>query len=845
MKYWRHSAKDTLRTFGSRMEGLNLEQVEDNREKFGENKIGSVRKNTWLLILWRQFTSPLIIILIIATVITLLLQEWVDAIVIFTAVFINVALGFFEEFKADRSLEALKAYLPVDVRVRRDGQEMEIRSEEIVVGDILLLRSGDKITADARLVKVIHFETSEAALTGESREIKKQIEVIEEDIGPSDRKNMIFAGTVAVAGKAEAVVVAVGYETELGRITDLVENTGDEGTPLQRQLSRLASWLGFLAILLAILVFVIGIWRGYEFQELFYTAVALAVAAVPEGLTIAMTVILALGMQRILKKQALVRKLVSAETLGSVNVICLDKTGTITTGEMTVAELEKNPHRIELTREWLGLALLNTMEAKVEDGEVIGTPTERGIYSYAHKHFENEQVTIVDIIPFDSKNKFSAALIDTDGDRMMTIIGAPDILIERADLSDEERLWLEEELSKIVDKGERAIAIGVKKVEGSKIEIEDVLDISILGLISLADPVRNDAIESVKIAESAGLHPVMITGDHPKTAWRIAEKIGFSMNESQMLTGKDLDDLSDEQLAQKVTHIRVYARVLPQHKLRIVNAWHARGASVAMTGDGVNDAPAIKAADIGIALGSGTEVAKETADMVLLDDKFSTIIDAIREGRIVFDNIRKVTGFLLMSNLAEVIVVVGSIFFGLPLAILPAQILWINLVTDGIPSLSLMFEKGEAGIMKEGPRSSNEQVVNRGMLYMIIMMGIITSAVLFGLYVYLLDSGFSVDYARTAVFFSLGLSTVSYLFSIRVFRSSMFSSAPWQNPYLIFAAFLGWFLQFVPLMFAGMREAFGLEILIGIHWWLIIGFAIIQLLMVEVSKLFLRTKKKK
>lgn len=842
MKYWQHTAQDVLKTVNSRISGLNESEIEGNREKFGENKLSQGKKNSWLSILWRQFISPLIIILIIATIITLALEEWVDAVVIFAAVFINVALGFFEEYKADRSLEALKSYLPVDVYVRRNGKEMKIKSEEIVVGDILLLKSGDKITADARLLKTNYFETSEAALTGESREVKKQIEVIDDSVPASDRRNMVFAGTMVVAGTAEAVVVAVGYESELGKITNLVESTKDESTPLQKQLSKLASWLGILSILVAVLVFVVGVIRDYDWQELFYTAVALAVAAVPEGLAVAMTVILALGMQRILKKQALVRKLIATETLGSVNVICLDKTGTITTGEMTVNEVEKNPYKKELVNKWLGIAFRETMEVKMDGDKIIGSPTERGIYDYASKHFDDEGVTVVNRLPFDSKNKLSASLVKSDEDKVLTVIGAPDVLIERSDLTDDERQWLEVELEKIVEIGDRAIAIAMREFAQSEIEVEDVKDLNFMSLIAMTDPIRDDAVESVRIAEIAGLHPVMITGDHPKTAMRIAEKIGFKMNESQLMTGVELDEMSDEKLVQKVGHIRVYARVSPRHKLRIVNAWHEHGAAVAMTGDGVNDAPAIKAADIGIALGSGTEVAKETADMVLLDDKFSTIVEAIKEGRIVFDNIRKVTGFLLISNLAEVIVVVGSIFMGLPLAILPAQILWINLVTDGIPSLSLMFEKGESGIMNEKPRPMNEPVVNKALLTLIIIMGVVTAGVMFGLYIMLLNDGFSVDYARTAVFFALGISTVGYLFSIRVFRSSILQVRPWDNIYLFFAAFLGWFLQFVPFMFPSLREAFGLVFLELRHWIWILAFAVLQLIVLEISKIVMRTK---
>jgi Ca2+-transporting ATPase len=840
MHYWQMSAKDVLRSVNSSMKGLTEDQIIESRKLHGENIINSKKQNSAIRIFFRQFYSPLIIILLIAVFITVVLAEYVDAIIIFLAVFINVILGFFEEYKADRSLQALKSYLPVEVRVRRGGDEILIRSEEVVIGDILLLASGDRITADGRILKLNNFETSEAALTGESSDIVKLVDILGAGVGIADRRNFVFAGTVAVSGNAEVVVTAIGQKTELGKVNKLVQETIDEETPLQRQLAKLATRLGTLSVFAAFLTFAVGFFRGYEVQELFYTSVALAVAAVPEGLVIAMTVILALGMQRILRKKALVRKLVAAETLGSVNVICLDKTGTVTTGEMKVGHIFKNEFKIDKFK--LGAEIF--LSALMDFATSQKSPTAIGLKRYIEdNNIRHEFDLMVAELPFDSRNKFSGLIARMGHENFLIVIGAPDVLAKRADIADEESLWLAEKVDEIVMRGDRSIALGVKEFKGSKLELSDVNDLEVLALIGMTDPIRDDAKASVKLAESAGLRSVMITGDHPGTAFRIANEIGFNVLERQMLTGVELDELSDEQLVQKIKHIRIYARVLPEHKLRIVRAWHAVGAAVAMTGDGVNDAPALKAANIGIALGSGTEVAKETADMVLLDNRFSTIVEAIREGRIIFDNIRKVTTFLLISNFAEVLVIFVSVLLGMPLAILPVQILWINLVTDGIPSLSLMFEDGEDGIMKEKPRSKDEAIINKGILMIILFMGAVTAGAVLGIFIHLIGAGYELNYARTAVFYSLGLSTVTYLFSIRVFRSNILVSHPLKNKYILVATVLGWVLQFLPMAFEVTRKAFDLVNLEARHWLMLAIIALIQLIVMDLSKIFLRLNK--
>ncbi|MFH1712542.1 MAG: HAD-IC family P-type ATPase [Patescibacteria group bacterium] len=850
-----HSVKDVLTELETSKNGLKPSAAEERKKEFGPNQLPSQPPRPVLEILFSQFLGPLMIILIVAAAISGFLLEWLDVTVIMAAVLMNGILGFFEEYKADRSLQALKKYLPQEVKIRRNGQIYIIQAADVVPGDIMLLSMGDKITADGRIISSQHFETNESALTGESLPIKKQTEVIELGALASDQKNMVFAGTVAVHGRAEVIVTGTALETEIGRITKLVIDVKDEDTPLQRQLKVLARILGIWILVIAVGVYIFGIFRGHEAVEMFKVAVAIAVSAVPEGLVVGVTVILAIGMQRILKRQALVRRLIAAETLGSVSVICADKTGTLTTGIMSVDEVRLNGRKIDanadndqsldLLRRVVLLANAADFEIDPKTGEqkIIGSPTETALARYTQSYsgplrFDDDR--LLSEIPFDSEIKFAARLYDTRNGIMIFAIGAPDVLIEHTDLSEKKRQDLEHVYQDMTKDGLRVLMVAQAKQEKrpSDFSLQDVKDLEVLGFIGLRDPLRQEAAAAIKEAREAGMIPVMITGDHPETARVIAQKAGLNIENNGIVTGAELDDMDDETLLAKVDSIYVYARVMPGHKLRIIKAWQRRGQTVAMTGDGVNDAPALKAADIGIALGSGTEVAKETAEIVLLDNNFKTIVSAVREGRIIFDNIRKLVVYLLSDSFSEIILVVGALLFSFPLPILPAQILWINLITDGFPSVALTFEPGEKGVMKDKPRKEGERIINTEMKVLIFIVAIFTDLLLFTIFFYLLGRGVSIEEVRTFVFVALGVDSLFYVFAIRKFRSSVFRSNPFENKFLIGGVLLGFALQFAPLVIVPLRELFQFTTLTPLEWVVIIALAFVQLLLIEVVKEF-------
>lgn len=842
-------AKDVVNALHSRSAGLTTVEIEERLEEYGQNVLPKkAGKSAWSILV-AQFASPFMIILLFAAIVSFVLKEWVDVTVISMAILVNSLLGFFEEYKADRSLQALKSYLPEEVQVRRGGEALRINARDLVVGDILLLAAGDKVTADARLIEAHALEVGEAALTGESQSIVKQVKEVTAEASIGDRLSMVFAGTQVTAGRAEAVVTAIGIHTELGKISKLVDDVQDEKTPLQKQLHRFAKKLGFFLVGLAIFVFVVGLLRGFAFVEMFYLSVALAVAAVPEGLVVAVTVVLAIGMQRILKKKALVRKLVATETLGSVGVICMDKTGTLTTGEMHVEQLRGldgviDPNSKAAAEIIECIARLNAVlvekDAKTGKELLRGNPTSIALHQFLGelKNMPNNDAKLLGEIPFTSERKYAARMYSAATGQVLYALGAPDILLERLAGTDAVRQRILVVLNQMIAEGHRVILAGSRNesVNAGNLNDKDVCDLAFLGLIGLKDPLRKDSAQTIALARSAGLRPIMITGDHPETAQLIAQEAGIDASPGAILTGADLNAMSNEQLSQKIATTAVFARVVPLHKLRIVQAWQSRGKSVAMTGDGVNDAPALKASDVGIALGSGTEVAKETSDMVLLDNRFATIVDAIREGRIIFDNLRKMIVYLLTGTFSEIVLVAGALLLGLPLPLLPAQILWINLITDGLPGVALAFEEGEKGIMQEPPRKKGAPVINREMRAIIISAAGVTNLVLFSLYLYLLSQNMPIAEIRTFIFMGLGLSSLVYVFAVRRLRSSAFSKGALKNRVLLFAIGAGLILQFIPVLSPTIRDLFDLAMLAPFEWLVLGGVAVVNFLLIEFVK---------
>jgi len=870
MSEWHElGAKQVFRSLDTSDAGLAPDEAKARYNKYGANELPHKPPAGWFLILLRQFNNPFMFILIFAAVVSAAFADWVDAGVILAAIVVNTVVGFIQEYKASQALEHLRSMVKPMVRVRRENEEMVIPAGEIVPGDLLLLDAGDHVAADARIVFANTFETNEAALTGESLPITKTVDSAEAGTVLAERTCMVYAGTVITAGRGRAVVVATGLRSELGKIAKLVSETKEEQTPLQIQLGRMATWLSVLFVAVALIIFAVGVGSGRSMFEMFLTAVALAVAAVPEGLIVAVTAIFAIGMQRILHRHALIRRLIATETLGSVSVICTDKTGTITEAQMKATELvtgsqiasseaQEQPQEA-LFAHTIAMLCNNTAVNRETEGleklEVLGSPTESALIHIAleaglrkfrleeehERHFE---------IPFDSKHKYMATVNTWEDDsRAILLKGAPERVFDfctQIELSGKQEKLTKDISEKLIaaaremtERGLRVLAVAYQPTGDSTKEIteKDLAGSTFVALYGLRDPIRPDAKETIARAKSAGVRTVIITGDHPSTAMAIAKEAGVDTDEEHTMIGPDLDQLSDEEFAAQVETIRVYARVEPAHKVRIVAAWQKHGEVVSMTGDGVNDAPALKAANIGVALGTGTEVAKETADMVLLDNALTTIVAAIEQGRVIFDNIRKVTVFLLANGFSEMILVGGAVLIGLPLPLLPAQILWVNLVTDGFPSVALTTEPGEPGVMKEPPRKKTEPIMNREMKILIFIIATVADIALFGIFWYMYQSDlYTIEFIRTFIFTAVAVSSLMYIFAIKSFRRSILKTPLFNNKWLWLGVIVGFLMQLAVVTIPFLQHVFETVTLSPLHWLILLGIGSIKLIAIEVAK---------
>lgn len=836
--------KEVMAKLKTREKGLSSSEVKARWQTYGRNQLPREKRAGWLVILFQQFVSPLIIVLILAAVISAVLREWVDASVILAAVLLNGTVGFVQEYKAGKSLDALRSLVEPHALVRRNGKQKEVKASEIVPGDILILRAGDRVPADARVFEEVELLIDESPLTGESAPIKKQIALVSESASLADRVNMVFAGTSIVAGRGMAIVVATGTKTEIGRVAELVRTTKEQKTPLQAELSQLARWITAIVVLLVVVLFFIGIATGNEVVEMFEISVSLAVAAIPEGLAVSITVILAIGMQRILRRKSLVRRLVAAETLGSVSVICTDKTGTITEGKMKVVEIigaNGKDASVALRKQILeAVAICNDAFLNESTGKVEGSPTEKALLQAS----VDEKIAISTLlsahkreaeIPFDSSRKFMVTRNRWGSSRVLLMKGAPERVMAFASQNGA----LTKIAEKMTDEGLRVIAVAVKKNAGTgkKISESEFKGLKVIGFIGLRDPLRKNVAKEIQKAKDAGVRTVMITGDHPNTARAIARQAGLIVSEVSLAIGSDLDKWTDAELARKLSHITVYARVEPRHKIRIVRAWQEKGEVVAMTGDGVNDAPAIKAADIGIAVGTGTEVAKQASDLVLLDNNLGTITKAIEQGRVIFDNIRKTVVYLMADSFTEIVLIGGSLMFGLPLPLLPAQILWINLVADSFPTIGLTLEPGEPDIMKQKPRGRHEPVMNHEMLSLIFIIGIVTDLALFGLYAWLLQkTNGDMETARSVMFAAVGIDSLLYVFAIKSFRRTIFRINPFSNLWLVLGVAIGFGLMLLVLLFPPLQRAFEVVPLHLNDWILLLTMGVLKLVAIELTK---------
>ena len=869
------------RLAGNVDQGLSNEEAAARRAKFGPNVLAEAPAPP----LWKrflgQFRELVVWILIAAALISGVLGEWLDAGAILAIVLLNGILGFIQEERAQRALSALRKLSSPFAKTIRAGQAVTIPASELVPGDLIELEAGDHIPADARLVQAFGLRVQEAALTGESVPVGKNADLVLREAAPlGDRRNMAYLGTAVAAGKATAIVAATGMQTELGRIAGLLGRFEPEPTPLQRRLAELGRVLLFVCFGIVTVIFLLQLARGSDLLEMFLVAVSLAVAAVPEGLPAVVTVALALGLHRMVRRNALIRKLPSVETLGCVTVICSDKTGTLTRNEMTVQKIAAGGHTYSVTGsgyspqgEFLedsrtvspqtepDLVLALTAGARCnharlvrrEDGrwDIIGDPTEGALVVAAAKAglSQETQGRLLHEIPFDSERKAMSVVVeDPHGQAFMYTKGAPEMILsmcsrERRDGREvvldpaRKRLILAANTA-LAAEALRTLALAYKPVERSSHDSSED-ELIFLGLVGMKDPPREEAKQAVQQCHDAGIRPVMMTGDHPATALAIARELQIARDGEQAVSGQELDRWSDEELTGRVDQIPVYARVTAEHKLRVVAALKRRGQVVAVTGDGVNDAPAVKAADIGIAMGiTGTDVTKEAADMVLTDDNFASIVNAVEEGRTIFDNIQKFVHYLLATNAGEVLLLFFAALAGWPVPLLAIQILWINLVTDGLPALALGMEPPERDIMRRPPRPPGERVITwrRGMLILLHGTLIAASAALGFALVYQGDDA-QLGRARTVAFCTAAFVQLFFVFGCRSQRYTMPELGLFSNPYLFGAIAVSALLQFGVVTLPFMQAVFGATDRLTWEWGLILSLALTPVTIIEVAKL--------
>lgn len=838
------------------VQGLTGKEAEQRRKTYGLNALGQEKPTPSLFLFLSQFKNPLVLILLLAGSVTLLLAKYTDSIVILGAMLVNAFIGYLQEQKATKALSELKKVLKYKALVIRDGAEQEIPQEHLVPGDVILLQEGARVPADARVIESWGLKINEAVLTGEWLASSKQTEPVAEKTSVADRDTVAYMGSVVEEGRGKAVVVATGSNTEVGKIGTLLQSTAKEETPYHQKLKRLSSLIGIVVVIIASLIFLGGLATGKDIVEMFTVAVAVAVAAIPEGLPAAMTIVLAIGMQRILKQKGLVRHIASAETLGSTSVIATDKTLTLTEGRMEVEEIvpfsRNGREDILVTAALANRAFIENPSAMFEQWRVVGKPTDMALVRAAmgagiSKIALEQTMPLVFKIPFGALTPYTASFHQTFQNTVQChVAGLPETVLSLSLLSREEKERMVAKLDELAQKGLRVIACAKKEL--SKIPSsfqEEVSRLQFLGFIAFKDPLRKGAKEAIQEAKQAGLRVILITGDHPATARAVAKELGIDGAGETVMEGRELELLDDKELSRRLPYITVFARVEPSHKLRIVVAWQAKGEVVAMTGDGVNDAPALKKADIGLALGSGTDVAKEASDLVLLTDNFAIIPAAIREGRVVIDNIRKIITYLVSGSFTETILVGGSLLAGLPLPVTALQILWINLAEDVLPGASLAFEKPQKDIMKRKPLKKHESLLTGEMKAIIFFASAITDFLLFGLFWLLLQGEYSLPHIQTFIFVGLGLDSLLYVFSMRNLRENIWHYNPFSNRFLVGAVALGTSLLLLAVYVPFLQTLLKTVPLSLFDWTLLSGLTAIDIALIEITKwIFIKRERK-
>ncbi|MGN7473156.1 calcium-translocating P-type ATPase, SERCA-type [Bacillus velezensis] len=874
MKFHEMGQTDLLKaTNTSIKQGLTEKEVKKRLEKHGPNELQEGKRTPAIAVFFAQFKDFMVLVLLAATLISGFLGEYVDAVAIMAIVFVNGVLGFFQERRAEKSLHALKELSTPYVSALRDGSWKKIQSKELVPGDIMKFSSGDRIGADVRIVEAKSLEIEESALTGESIPVVKQADKLRKpDVSLGDISNMAFMGTIVTRGSGVGVVVGTGMNTAMGKIADMLESAGSLSTPLQRRLEELGKILIIVALLLTVLVVAVGVLQGHDLYSMFLAGVSLAVAAIPEGLPAIVTVALSIGVQRMIKQKSIVRKLPAVETLGCASVICSDKTGTLTQNKMTVThmwsggkiykvsgigyvpegvftrdEREIKPKDEKILEQMLVFgALCNTSEISLKDGRYVldGDPTEGALLTAARKGgYSNDwlsgQYRVVAEFPFDSVRKMMTVIIEDKEKKQFVITkGAPDVLIDRSShlmydarstpFSGEKKAETEAVLKELASQALRTIAIAYKPLKpGEKPTMEQAeKNLTMLGLSGMIDPPRPEVRQAIKECREAGIKTVMITGDHVETAKAIAKDLRLLPKKGRVMDGKTLNELTEKELIETVDDVYVFARVSPEHKLKIVKAFQENGHVVAMTGDGVNDAPAIKQADIGVAMGvTGTDVAKEASSLILVDDNFATIKSAIKEGRNIYENIRKFVRYLLASNVGEILVMLFAMLLALPLPLVPIQILWVNLVTDGLPAMALGMDQPEGDLMRRKPRHPKEGVFARKLGWKVVSRGfLIGAATILAFIIVYHRNPENLPYAQTVAFATLVLAQLIHVFDCRS-ETSVFSRNPFENIYLLGAIISSIFLMVIVIYYPPLQPIFKTVPITPGDWMLIIGMS--------------------
>ena len=830
--------------------GLKEEDVKKLQKEEGKNKLQDSKKESIFIKFIKQFNDFMIIILIIASIISAIVSkvqgenDYIDSIIIILIVILNAIMGVVQEQKAEKSIEALKKLTPQKAKVIRNGKKTEINAEDLVKGDIIILETGNYIPADCRLLETYNFQVEESSLTGENIPSEKNANILcNKNSALGDMKNMAFMASIVVNGHAKAVVTETGMNTTVGKIAKMMITNKAPETPIQKKLSQVGKILGIVCLAICMLIFLIGLIKKIEPIEMFMTSVGLAVAAIPEGLPAIVTIVLSIGVTKMAKKNSIIRKLPAVETLGSSNVICSDKTGTLTQNKMKVTEIKSNNK--DLTIQYGALCT----DCEILDNKVIGEPTEKAIVEKALEMGKNKkdiekQMPRINEIPFNSNRKMMTTIHQKGNKYIVITKGAPDILLERC--IDKDKIMYKRQNSEMTNKALRVMGVAYKELTTLPSKINsDTLEnnLKFLGLIGMIDPPREGVREAVETCKKAGIKTVMITGDHIETAKAIARDLNILTIKDKAITGQELDKIPQKELEKNIKEYSVFARVTPEHKVRIVKAWQHTGAVVAMTGDGVNDSPALKNADIGIAMGkNGTDVAKNASDMILTDDNFVTIVEAVKQGRNIYDNIKKAIHFLIATNIGEIVTIFMGLVLGMKSPLLAIQLLWVNLVTDSLPAIALGLEPAEKDIMKRKPINSKKSIFADGLWNKIIIEGIMIG--MFTLVSFSIGNKYyGLEIGRTMAFITIGLLELIHSFNIKS-EESIFNMGILENKYLIGSFILGAIIQTIVVIIEPLADIFKLSQLNITQWIITILISILPIPIMELQKKIDKSSKK-